>query len=39
VDGARQALLAAGAELVLDSVAELVPALELAAQNSTRPVA
>jgi phosphonoacetaldehyde hydrolase len=39
VDGARQALLAAGADLVLDSVAELVPALELAAQNSTRPMA
>ena len=37
---ARQhALLGAGADLVIDSVADLVPALERAAQEATRPAA
>jgi phosphonoacetaldehyde hydrolase len=39
LDSARKALLGAGADLVIDSVADLVPALELAAQQATRPAA
>jgi phosphonoacetaldehyde hydrolase len=39
VESARQALRGAGADLVIDSVADLVPALERAAQNMTRPAA
>jgi phosphonoacetaldehyde hydrolase len=39
IASARQALLAAGADLVIDSVAQLVPALERATQETPRPAA
>jgi phosphonoacetaldehyde hydrolase len=39
VEGARQALLGAGADLVIESVAVLVPALERAMRDATRPAA
>ena len=37
IDAAHQALLGAGADIVIDSVADLVPALERTIHNATRP--
>lgn len=39
IESARKALLGAGADLVIDSVADLVPALERAAREASRPAA